>query len=71
MFNGRTLKLLRVSRALTQKQVATKLSISQQAYSKMERHEWIEPKRIYEIMDILASNKKEFMEMQSLISEKH
>jgi DNA-binding XRE family transcriptional regulator len=46
--------MLRLFKEMTQKQMAVKLGISQQAYSKLERHPWVDAWRMDEILTMVG-----------------
>jgi transcriptional regulator with XRE-family HTH domain len=70
MTSGKTLKVIRILRDLTQLQMANMLSISQQAYSKLERHEWIDNKTIDEILEKLNCTREELDSIKRVMSDK-
>jgi len=71
MNSGKTLKILRVLRSLTQKQLGDQLNISQQAISKMESHTWIDNKAMKKILSLLNCSKEELEQIKKIISKKN
>ena len=70
MNSGTTLKMLRTLKGFTQQQVADKLTISQQAYSKMERQQWIENKIIDKVLLLMNYSKQEMEEIRRITFQK-
>lgn len=60
MHYGKAIRLLRVSKGLSQKKVAELLSISQQAYSKIEKKRWLKLDLVERILRLLECNRFEF-----------
>jgi transcriptional regulator with XRE-family HTH domain len=50
MITGETIRLIRNWKKLKQKTVADKLGISQPAYSKLEKHNHINPERLQKLL---------------------
>lgn len=53
MYKAGVIKVLRLSKGLTQSQLAKKMGISQQAYSKLERKGWFDRPKADIIIGIL------------------
>jgi DNA-binding XRE family transcriptional regulator len=70
MNSGKTLKVFRILRGLTQTKMGDLLGISQQAYSKMEGHDWIDNKRMDEILEMLKCTKEELESIKKITSNK-
>jgi transcriptional regulator with XRE-family HTH domain len=59
MHYGKVIRLLRILKGLSQHQAAELLSISQQAYSKIEKKEWMSGEKIDKILNCLKISRKE------------
>ena len=70
MNSGETLKVLRLLRGITQKQLSDQLNISQQAVSKMESHQWIDKKKMEKILSVLNCSKEELEDIRKITSGK-
>lgn len=68
--SGRTLSRLRIVKDIGQKEVASRLLITQQAYSKIEKSEEIPLPRLRVILTALGSSLEELLELQRLLTEK-
>ncbi len=68
MSTGKTLQSLRKLKGKSQREIADKLDITQQAYSKLERREWIDIERTENILQALKSSRKELEEIKKIIS---
>jgi transcriptional regulator with XRE-family HTH domain len=66
MQSGKSLLLLRKLKGLSQQEVADRLSISQQAYSKIEKKEWIEYEKMEAILKALKSSREELQSIKKL-----
>jgi len=64
---GKSLLLLRKLKGLSQQEVADKLFISQQAYSKIEKKEWIEYEKMDAILAALKSSREELESLKKLV----
>jgi transcriptional regulator with XRE-family HTH domain len=71
MNSGKTLKLLRVFRGVTQKQLGDRLRVSQQAISKMEQHRWIDSYAMKRIISALGCSREELKEIEKIISREN
>ena len=60
--------MLRMLRALSQEQMANLLNISQQAYSKIERHDWIDHKQMEKILSALKCHNHELESLKKIVS---
>ena len=60
MVTGHELRLLRHLHEIKQETLAKKLNITQQAYSKLEKNQCINGKRLHQIITALGYTKKEF-----------
>lgn len=67
MKKGNIIKSLRLLKGLSQKGVAKKLGISQQAYSKIESRSRISAQRIEAILKIININKCEISTLESFM----
>jgi transcriptional regulator with XRE-family HTH domain len=66
---GKTIKLLRKMKGVTQEEVAKALALTQQAYSKIEKQPWIENQRIESILVALKSSRKELETIKKVSRE--
>jgi transcriptional regulator with XRE-family HTH domain len=69
MNSGKTLKLIRAIRGLTQKQLANLLHVSQQAVSKMENHTWIDRRYMQKILETVKCSAEELADIKRIISK--
>jgi len=60
MHYGKVIRILRISKSLSQHQAAELFSITQQAYSKIEKKEWISSEKLEIILNCLKISRKEF-----------
>jgi transcriptional regulator with XRE-family HTH domain len=65
MCSGRTLKKLRLLKNFTQQQIAARLGISQQAYSKLEKQNSVDRERLEKILSLLKSSYKELEDIKN------
>jgi len=70
MNSGITLKMLRLLKGFTQREMANKLEISQQAYSKIERQPWVENKMLDKISLLLNFSKQDLDEIRKIVLQK-
>jgi len=70
MNSGITLKMLRLFKGFTQREMANKLEISQQAYSKIERQPWVENKMLDKISLLLNFSKQDLDEIRKIVLQK-
>lgn len=56
---GKSIQALRKIKGLSQLQVAKMLAVSQQAYSKLEKQEWVEYDKVEKILSLLNSSRRE------------
>jgi transcriptional regulator with XRE-family HTH domain len=68
MNSGKTLRILRTLRGLTQKQLGSQLNITQQAVSKMEKHPWIDSDTMKKVLSALGCSNEELTEIKKIIS---
>jgi transcriptional regulator with XRE-family HTH domain len=68
MIPGHLLKLLRTVRSIDQKTVSRHLGISQQAYSKIERSEYIDKTSLQKVMEVLKTTPEELEQLKSILS---
>lgn len=68
MQSGKSLLLLRKLRGLSQQEVADRLAITQQAYSKIEKKEWIDYEKVDAILTALKSSREELESIKKLIT---
>jgi len=68
MHSGKTIRALRKLKGVSQQKVAMKLGITQQAYSKLETHEWIDNEKLENILTALESNGKELEAIKKIYS---
>ncbi|HKP31645.1 MAG TPA: helix-turn-helix transcriptional regulator [Chitinophagaceae bacterium] len=66
MMNGKILYILRCIKGMKQSEVARKLKISQQAYSKLERAEILQDDRLDNILAALKSSREELSEIKRI-----
>lgn len=66
MINGKILYILRCIKGMKQSEVARKLKISQQAYSKLERAELLHDDRLDNILAALRSSREEVAEIKRI-----
>ena len=66
MQSGKTLKMLRIIKGLTQREVADEIGITQQAYSKIEKKEWVDEKKFTKILLLLKYSKRELENILNL-----
>jgi transcriptional regulator with XRE-family HTH domain len=59
MYSGRVIRALRQFKGYTQHEMAACLGITQQAYSRIENKEWVDKKRIEQILELLNCSKEE------------
>jgi transcriptional regulator with XRE-family HTH domain len=64
MFSGPAIRTVRIFKRITQRDVAKKMGITQQAYSRMERKEWIKKEKIQEILTSLEVSMDEFQAIE-------
>jgi transcriptional regulator with XRE-family HTH domain len=67
MQSGKSLLLLRKLKGLSQQEVADRLAITQQAYSKIEKKEWIDYEKVDVILTALKSSREELESIKKLI----
>jgi transcriptional regulator with XRE-family HTH domain len=70
MHYGKAIRLLRRSKGLSQRRVAALLSITQQAYSKLEKREWLNLEKIKVILNCLESSMAELELARKLTTDK-
>jgi len=70
MTSGNLLKLLRTIRHVDQKTVSRHLGISQQAYSKIERSEYIERSSLQKVLEVLETTPEEMEALKQIFSRK-
>jgi transcriptional regulator with XRE-family HTH domain len=69
MHSGRTLKMLRQFNNLTQQQIAKRLGISQQAYSKLEQHQSIGKKKMDAILNSLNFSRSDLDQIKKILAK--
>ena len=69
MVNGKVLYLLRKIKGFTQAEVARRLKISQQTYSKIERSEIVEHKQLLKIIKAMESSEEEVGELVKMMEK--
>jgi DNA-binding XRE family transcriptional regulator len=67
IITGEDARVLRNIRGLKQTTVAKKLKISQQAYSKKEKKDFLTPKEVTEILDALDCTKEEITVLRGIL----
>jgi transcriptional regulator with XRE-family HTH domain len=70
MTSGNLLKLLRTVRHIDQKTVSRQLGISQQAYSKIERSEYIDKTSLRKVLTVLQTTPEEMEELKRIFSRR-
>jgi transcriptional regulator with XRE-family HTH domain len=66
MYKGKIIQSLRKLKRISQHQVANKLGITQQAYSKLEKQEWIDNDKIDQVLSVLKSSRKELETLKKI-----
>ena len=70
MNNGIIIKLLRTAKGIKQKAVCLQLGVSQQAYSLIEKKEYIERDILQKILAAMQSDLQEFEEVKKVLTSK-
>jgi len=70
MTSGNLLKLLRTVRHVDQKTVSRRLGISQQAYSKIERSNYINKASLQKVLAVLQTTPEEMEELKRIFSRR-
>jgi transcriptional regulator with XRE-family HTH domain len=64
MYSGLVIKSIRVFKKKSQREIAEKLGITQQAYSKLEEKEWIDRNLTIRLIQILGCSIEEIEELE-------
>ena len=70
MTPGTWIKWLRLTKEVKQSDIAGRMGITQQAYSKIENSDWINRKRLPQILMALESTPEELIRVAELFSKK-
>ncbi len=70
MTPGTWIKWLRLTKEVKQSDIAGRMGITQQAYSKIENSDWVNKKRLPQILTALESSPDELMKVAELFSRK-
>ena len=70
MTPGTWIKWLRLTKEVKQSAIAGRMGITQQAYSKIENADWVNRKRLPQILSALESNPDELIRVAELFSKK-
>lgn len=70
MTPGTWIKWLRLTKEVKQADIAGRMGITQQAYSKIENSDWVNKKRLPQILTALESSPDELMRVAELFSRK-
>jgi len=68
MINGETLRRLRNLKGLKQKEAAKKLGISQSAYSRLEKSEWLQGEQLQSILKALECTTADLEKVLSMLN---
>jgi transcriptional regulator with XRE-family HTH domain len=68
MCSGKTIQTLRNLKNKSQREVADRLCITQQAYSKLEQQDSIDSKRLESILSALKSSRRELESVKKFLS---
>jgi transcriptional regulator with XRE-family HTH domain len=70
MYSGYLVKILRTTKQINQKTVSEKLGFSQQAYSKLERSEFINKSTVQKVLAALNCTLEELEALRNILPSK-
>ena len=68
MINGETLRRLRNLKGFTQTEAAKKLGISQTAYSRLEKSEWLQGEKLQSVLKALECTTTDLEKVLSMLN---